>query len=276
MENSIFEIIENAEKINAPSTEAVFGALDTASGVQADAVDAGAEMALSGIAKQMQEATRQGGGSGEPSQITTPDTTGGQSVGAVPPSQPSITNGGYEMGVDMYIVLLEQITNLLGKWWAQSDEEEYLFEKSLKKSYREISLQYAKSANIVLSPGIMFLFGTIIVVGASGIKAHKKRTETQKLLLKRREAAAKIQPKKTGQQMELFAPDEAVTKKGFRKDYKFDSDGYYTHDQNGVYIKRGDRKEKANIEVMAYTKEYSASHGETPTNRMITEYLKQL
>ncbi len=275
MEESIFDILENSTEVEQATTDGVFNALDNAKGVTADIIDAGANDALNGISRAFNNPHQNGNGTSAntPAPPTTPSENGQHTE--TPKATATMTPGGYAMGVDMYITILEQVTNMLGKWWAKDDSEDFLFEKSAKKSYREIAIQYAETANIVLSPGLMFLFATIIVVGASGIKAHRKRNENARLFLKRQEAAKKLAKQPSGQ-MSMFDDHVFENKKGFRKDYKFDEDDFYVKDEQGNYVKKEQRKDRVSLEVKAFVKEHFAKNGSNPDNKTITEYLRNL
>jgi hypothetical protein len=276
MGENIFDILEHSTEVENATTDGIFSGLDSASGVSADIVDTGAGGAMDGLLKTFNTPPTAPSGGGQPTTPTTDPTQQPAAQPAQTAATTTMTPGGYAMGVDMYITILEQVTSLIAKWWAKDDSEDFLFEKSLKKSYREIAIKYAETANIVLSPGMMFLFATLVIVGATGIKSHRKRNENARLFLKRQEAQRKLSKQAAGTQTELFKDHHFENKKGFRKDYKFDEEDFYVKDEQGNYIKKELRKDKVTLEVKAFVREYWSKNGANPDNKTITEYLRNL
>lgn len=191
-----------------------------------------------------------------------------------PAAKPEIPGGAYEIGVDMYLIVLETVLNIVGKWYSGTDDD-FMIEKTLKKSYREIAITYARESNIVITPATMFFLCTVIIVGTVGVKAHRKKSENAALLLKKRQAANLVAKSKAGEQVEMFAPDTAKSAV-LRKDYSFDESGYYKKDINGNYLKKEDRTTRVDLDVKAFVEEYRSRNGENPSNKAITEYLKNI
>jgi len=185
-----------------------------------------------------------------------------------------IPGGAYEVGVDMYLIVLETVLNIVGKWYSGTDDD-FNIERTLKKSYREIAITYAKESNIVITPATMFFLCTIIIVGTVGVKAHRKKSENAALLLKKRQAANLVAKAKAGEQVQMFSPDTAKSAV-LRKDYSFDENDMYKKDVNGNYLKKEDRTTRVDLDVKAFVEEYRGRNGEAPSNKAITEYLKTL
>lgn len=190
----------------------------------------------------------------------------------------NVDNGTIEVGVEMYVEILEAIVNSLAGWWAKDGEKDFSFETKMKATYKKITQIYAQQQNIKLSPGFMFFACTALVVGQVGVKAQKRRAQVLKVESFKKRAAAQIDErndkKGNGEQATLFA-DEAGKVSIKRRFFEVDSEGFYTKTPDGEYIKQSNRVEKMPPHIEAFVMEYARKNdGEKPTNKQLLEYEK--
>lgn len=197
---------------------------------------------------------------------------------------------GIEIGVRIYVEILEAVSSALGQWYAKDDATEFNFNTKLKERYKEVAAFYANSQNIQVSPGFLFGAFTILLLSQSAIKAHKRRNELLKIESFKRKTAAKLEsqavPSGT-RQMSLF-PDStdsgddvfssAITSADIpdraRKTWKIDPQGYYTHTPEGDYLKQSDRRARPSPAMQAFIDTFKARYNRAPENKEVKQYLK--
>lgn len=195
---------------------------------------------------------------------------------------------GIEISVEIYVEILEAITGSLANWYSGDESTTFNFDKKLKERYRKVTEIYAKTQNIVVSPGFLFGAFTVVLIGQVGIQAHKRKRDILKAEQFRKEARKKVEnqtPENRQKQTSLFPDyqDEKLPVSGYvktdekyRKNFKVDASGYYEYDGGHNRIPVDQRTEKPSPQMNAFFSEFRRVHGRHPDNKEVKAYVKTI
>lgn len=195
-----------------------------------------------------------------------------------------------EMGVEMYVEILETVSGFAARIYSGDTEKDFLFDKKLKERYKKITEIYAKTQNITVSPGAMFAAFTLLIVSQVGYAAHVRKQEVLRAAAFRKKVVAQQQATaRPSKQLEMFPvehEEKSVVLSGAgyevpdaekgRKDYSTDQNGYYKKTPDGEYLKQSDRKQKPSAEIQAFILDFYSHHLQKPNNKQIKAFLRTL
>jgi len=204
-----------------------------------------------------------------------------------------LAGAGIEIGIDIFVEILEAVTSSVAAWYAGDDQTAFDFDKKLKAKYVKVATLYAKDKQIEVSVDFLFWAFTIILVGQVGYRAHRRKGEILRAQNFRREMIRRQSVEKPrGGQYSLFSEKETTQEKTIkidsdnsitipegermRKKYDIDPSGFYVHDQSGVYLKKAERRQKPSPEIRAFFDEFYSVHLAHPNNKQVKQFIKTI
>ena len=189
-----------------------------------------------------------------------------------------------ELSSEVFVEILEGIVETGARMYSGDKNGNFGFDKKLKERYKKVTALIAAKRKVKVSPETLFALFTVYLIGSVGYKAHVRKKELIKVSAFRNKAP-KVE-KKSGQISLPFEPEQPEQKSDStiympesdvnRKSWEVDSEGYYTKDSQGQYIKQKDRSERPSEEMAAFFSAFKAEHKAHPSNKQVKAYLKTL
>ncbi len=181
-----------------------------------------------------------------------------------------IPEGMIELSADMYVEILEMVIQTICQMFGD-EQGKYLFDKVYKEKYKEITAKFFKYQNVMITPGQLFAFATIALIGGVGIKAFKDRKNRLRVEQFQKKAAAKSAGTPAGKQIAMEMPGMEVVK-SIRKRYDLDDENRYSRKENGEYAKQNER-ENAPAELVPFLREMFSKNATWPDAKQVNAYL---
>lgn len=180
----------------------------------------------------------------------------------------------------MAVSILDMVTSKIGGAISGQPTQNYKLEKADKEDYITITADYFATLQTSVSPALMWWATTVTLLSATIYKANEdkkgaekaeafKRAKAQYQALQKSAEASADQLARSYNELKENKPEGPQ-----RQRFETDADGLYTHNENGVYLKKKEREEHPTPDIRTIIQEceeLKMSPGEI--NRRCREYL---